>query len=274
MPAGREETSFRGAGHRITAVIQPSEAIFGGLPGEPVEATGDTTRAPDSRLSFDQPRFPPDDLRALPFWDYARREGTSPVVVLAGNDGPVVRPLHADDDLPEAVGTIHRWLGLPPAKREEVIPGELRKGASGSVAWVAGFQILADDGGDLPALIADLLGSPGIPAAAAAGIVDDLSGRTLGLANVERAAVASALWEQANETPDGQAMGAILRWFDANWRNVPASNRPSAHAVLEQCERAKSLAPSGPAGDALREQLRSDAAALEATALLGQSTSD
>lgn len=226
-------TTSRGNGFAVTAEIQPDRVIFGHLadetgnrpadeagslpadvasgpsasgpqsiPAGPVTVRGETSRPPERRLDPAGPRFPPDSLREVPYWDQARTGSATPVLVVL-TEPPVVRSLlGTGDDLPSAVAAVRGWV-----ERGDDVESSL-PGAS-AVGWVAGFELLLRTATDVPALTARILGSPGIPGAAVRGILALL-------ATADPAPLARTVLDTMAGARDPEAVVAALTWLDAN----------------------------------------------------------
>jgi len=240
-PTDATQTSARGSGHLVTASVSPDRAVFGDLPGSPQTFTGETSRPPERRPAPDGPRFPPDSLREVPFWDQARPDADLPVLVVLA-DPPVLRALTgADDDLPGAVATIHGWTD-----DGADVEGSLTSGAP-AVCWVAGFELLTRSTTDLPGLVSHLLGLPGRPGAAVRGIL-----AVRALLDDDVAELGRRLLGVLTDEQDPEALVALLAWFDAHRSQVGSD---VLDAVRTEAARAAGLRFDRPDGDAWSQEV-------------------
>jgi hypothetical protein len=237
-------TSARGDGFRVTAEITPGEAVFGPLPGGPVTVDGTTRRPPDRRPDPAGPRFPPDSLREVPYWDQARSDTGTPVLCVQSSPPAVRTLLGADDDLPRAVDLIRNWV----AREADVLDG--LPGAP-APAFVAGFELLLRTTADLPGLLDGMLAIPDRPGAAVRGIVALLPPHTNLLPDVTFTALARVLLAALSTERNPEALVALLTWFGAN------SDRTSdlGKDVMAAAERASTLTFAGPDGDAWHQEV-------------------
>lgn len=243
-PADASQTSARGSGYLVTVSVSPDDAVFGPLPGSPQTFTGETSRPPERRLDPAGPRFPPDTLREVPFWDQARPDVDLPVLVVLA-DPPVLRALTGpDDDLPGAVATIHGWTD-----GGADVSATLAGGAP-AVCWVAGFELLARSTTDLPGLVARVLGLPGRPGGAVRGIVALLSARAL--PDDQVADLGRRLLEVLADEQDPEALVALLGWFDAQRSRIGPDVLDEVRAVAA---RAAALRFDGPDADAWSQEV-------------------
>ena len=236
--------SARGSGFRVTAEITLGEAVFGPLPDAPVTADGETSRPPDRRPDPAGPRFPPDSLREVPYWDQARPNIDTPVLCVQSNPPAVRTLLGADDDLPRAVALIRGWV----AQGADVMGG--LPGAP-APAFVAGFELLLRTTTDLPGLLDSVLAIPGRPGAAVRGIVALLPPHTNLLPGPAFTAVARILLAALSTERDPEALVALLSWFDANSDRTADLEKE----IKAAAERATALTFTGPDGDAWHQEV-------------------
>ena len=250
-PAPAGETTFRGAGYTLAAEIEPDQVVFGPRPDARMTLRGETGRPPDSRQDPGGPRFPPDSLRDVPYWDQAGSGAETPVLCVLSSP-PVLRALLGpDDDLPRAVGMIRGWVG-----HEDDVERSL-PGAS-AICYVAGFELLLRTTTDLPGLLERILRIPGRPGAAARGIIRLLHPRTGQLPDAEVAAVARKLLAVMAHERDPEALVAYLTWFDAHKERVTGL----AKEVRAEAEQVATLQFDGPDGEAWRQEVARFAAPL------------
>ncbi|GIG23015.1 hypothetical protein Cch01nite_37390 [Cellulomonas chitinilytica] len=249
-PADAAQTSGRGSGYLVTASVSPGDAVFGALPDAAQTVTGETSRPPERRLDPDGPRFPPDTLRDVPFWDQARPGVDAPVLVVA-SDPPVVRALTGpDDDLPAAVATIRGWTDGD-ADVERDLEQDLEGGAP-AVCYVAGFELLARTTSDLPGLAERFLRMPDRPGAAVHGIIALLGPRTGALPDDEVADLGRRLLGVLADEQDPEALVAFLGWFDAHRARL---DKGVVKVLPGQAARAAGLRFDGPDGDAWTQEV-------------------
>jgi hypothetical protein len=235
-------TSFRGGGHRLTAEIAVVELLFGPGTEDPLRLQGDTPRPPEERVDVGSARFPPDTLRAIPYWDVARPGVATPVLVLV-DEPPVVRALlGADDDLPEAVTRLRRWIELPPESRRDAVLADLH-GNADPVSFAAGFELLAEDDPDLAGLFRAFVSLEGRDPAGVEAVVRLLRGRAGGLPESAVEPLATTLVEALQDEDEPEAVAAYLAWFDA--LGVPPE---LAQRVAVQAARARDLRVDRPGG--------------------------
>lgn len=253
-PVSAEQTSFRGAGHEVTAEVEIDRTLFGDAPDSPVTVEGQTSRAPESRSAPDEPRFPPDTLREVPFWDQAVPGAAQEVLVVLAYP-PVVRALlGTGDDLPDAVAMIRTWTekGAGPKAVEGDLSGS---DAPHAVAFVAGFELLARSTDDLAALTDRFLGLSAIPGAAVRGILALLNRQAGQLAEAQLAAVGRRLADGFAAESDPEALVAYATWFDAHHEQVEAADESAWSDAVAAAERAASLTFDGADGDAWHQEV-------------------
>jgi hypothetical protein len=200
--------SGRGGGFAVTAEIHPERAVFGPLPDSPVTVDGETSLPAGRRTGPGEARFPPDTLRAVPYWDQAR-PGDPQQVLCVQSAPPVVRALTGPgDDLPGAVAMIHAWSGPGDVERDLANPAP-------AICYVAGFEYLLRTTTDVPALAERILRLPGRPGAAARGILDQLQARAVHLPDRDVTVLAGRLLPVLADETDPEAVVAFLAWFSA-----------------------------------------------------------
>lgn len=237
-------TSGRGSGFRVTAEITPGEPVFGPLPDAPVTADGETSRPPDRRPDPAGPRFPPDSLREVPYWDQARPHTGTPVLCVRSSPPAVRTLLGADDDLPRAVDLIRDWV----AQGADVMGG--LPGAP-APAFVAGFELLMRTTTDLPGLLDSILAISDRPGAAVRGIVALLPPHTNLLPDATFTAVARILLATLSTERDPEALVALLTWFGANSERTSDLEKD----IRAAAERASTLTFAGPDGDVWHQEV-------------------
>ena len=250
-PAQAGETTLRGAGYMLAAEIAPDRAIFGPRPDAAVTLRGETARPPERRQEPGGPRFPPDSLRDVPYWDQAC-PGADPPVLCVLSDPPVLRALLGpDDDLPGAVGIIRGWVEQGTDVRKS-LPG------APAVCYVAGFELLLRTTTDLPGLVERILRIPGRPGAAARGILQLLNVRTGRLPDADVAALARKLLAVLADERDPEALVAYLTWFDAHRQRATGLDKD----LRAEAERVVTLRFDGPDGAAWQQEVARFAAPL------------
>ena len=256
------ETSFFGPGYRLSAEINPQQALFGSMPDVPVRLEGETTRAPDARLSLDAFYFPPDTLRRVPYWDYARAGVPQQVMVVLAEPA-LVRPLTGlKDNLPDAVKLIYGWTRLPEDKQKSAVMADLAKPGHSPVTYVAAFELLMATTSDLLGLYNTFLSLPGQTGAAIGGIVDELRSAATSLSDQEIKALAWRLLEGWVQESDPAALSSYIVWFDQHRQRTWSDDEKVREAVLAQVERASSLSFPGPYAKLWKQQIRNCTAAL------------
>jgi hypothetical protein len=258
-PVPASDTDFRGDGFALTARLTVREVLFGSPDGE-LELQGQTSRPPAQRVGPDEDRFPPDDLRRVPYWDQAD-DRPADVACLLG-PSPTLRALHgADDDLPQAVVTIRTWLdGDADA---EAIQQSLSSGDTSSpVGYVAGFELATRTCTDLAGLLGQFLELPGCPAAAVAGILEWIHRNTDQQPDEAVAGLAHLVLGVLTDRAEPEAMIAGLSWFDAH-RIRLAQASPELLAAARA--RAADLADADSTSEAWTSEVRRFASALAET---------
>ena len=264
--AAAGQTSFRGAGYRITAQFTPRDTLFGAPPAGPLKLQGETPTAPQDRLSLQAPGFPPDALRQTDYWEYAQANAPqqAPAVVLVLLSQPAAVRILAgqDDDLPQAVARIHAWLQLAGANQKASVYQNLSGGLTSPVAYLAGFELLMAQEPDLGALFERFNRLPNRPGAAIPGILDLLAGAALRRPQPEVKALALKLLEGWKTESDPAAISSYLLWFDANgektWEDDPSLRKD----MLAQAAIAAALSFSGKDASQWQQQVRYEAGVL------------
>jgi hypothetical protein len=259
------ETSFRGAGWRITVQISPQQTLLGSLPDPTLELQGDTQRAPEARLGPTSGLFPPDTLRQLNYWDYARANTPQRVLVVI-SDPTIVRILTGpEDDLPQAVIQILAWLKAPGKDQKAAVLENLSKSVYNPVAYLAGFELLLTQKADSPALFEAFNRLPGRPAAAIQGIIDRISGFSNGMSDSELKALAMSLLEQWKTENDPAVLASYLLWFGAYGPRIWGKDPDLRKTVLAEAQRAQAMTFSGANADQWQQRVRYYASTLAKT---------
>jgi hypothetical protein len=255
------ETTFRGAGYRLTAEIASRRSLFGPLPESTVRLQGTTKRAPNQRLNLGAPRFPPDALRQEAYWEYALPGVIQPVLVIP-TDPAVVRPLTgSDDELPDTVIIIHRWTNLARAEQWSTVFADLGKPGRSAVSYAAGFELLLKTTSDLPGLVDSFLSLPGRPGAATQEVLSQLYAIAMSLPQAEAAALARQLLVHWTKEVEPAALLGYLTWFDAH-RRVWGDDPKLKTAVLLEAKRSVALSFSGPNALAWQQRVQQQGAFL------------
>jgi hypothetical protein len=258
------ETSCRGAAYLITAEVYPQRLLAGSLPTEKIIIQGETYRSPDARLSFASTYFPPDALRRIDYWDYATLNVPQLVLVIL-SESTLIRPLDdLDDNLLEAVSTIHSWLQLPKENQEKVVMETLSKSVKNPISYVAGFELLLSNGSDASTLFENFNNLSGRPGVAIKGIIDQLCYIAPALTDSEVKALSWALIEGWKMESNPAALSGYLIYFDACRQRMWKDNFNLKAAVLAQVERIKSISFSGVDAEQWDEKVRYYASVLEA----------
>jgi hypothetical protein len=256
------ETSFLGVGYRMSAEINPQHTLFGSLPDVPVRLEGETARAPDARLALDTLYFPPDTLRKVPYWDYARAGVSQQVVVVMAEPALVCLLTGLEDTLPGAVKVIYSWTRLPEAEQKSAVMADLVKPGHSPVACVAGFELLMGTTSDLPGLYDNFLSIPGCTGAAIGGIVDKLRSAATVLSDQEIKVLAWRLLNGWVHESDPAALSSYIVWYDQHRHRAWGGDEKMREAILVQLERASSLSFSGPYARLWKQQIKNYASAL------------
>lgn len=247
------ETGFRGAGFAVATEIDPGRSIFGADLDRRVLLHGETPLPPERRTDPGGPRFPPDSLREVPFWDQARPHLAIPVLCLTA-EPPVVRALVGpEDDLPAAVALIHGWLDSEAGHAD--VERDLTERRVSPVAWVAGFELLLRTSTDVADLSARFLRLPNRPGAAARGVLTLLRRTLPEMPESEIAVLAQQLLDAMVDETDPEALVAYLSLLDAEHQRITAADAALADAVRTAAERAVTLHVEGPDGEAWAGEL-------------------
>jgi hypothetical protein len=241
----------RGGGYALTAAVEPGRVVFGSPPDTTVELHGETSLPPERRPPPGEPRFPPDALREVPYWDQARPGDPAPVLCVQSQP-PVVRALTGPgDDLPDAVAMIRGWTGPADVERDLANPAP-------AICYVAGFELLLRTTTDVPGLAERVLRLPGRPGAAAAGILQLLQARAAQMPDADVTALARRLLAAMADEQDPQAAVAYLAWFSAQQPRIGDLDG----AVRDEAQRVAARPFDGPDGDAWRAEVTRYAQAL------------
>lgn len=249
------ETSFRGAGYRLTAQISPQQILIGALPGQTIELQGETSRAPEARLSLNSAHFPPDTLHQIAYWDYAQ-SNRSQLVLVVLSEPTAVRVLEGqEDDLPQAVVKVYSWLQLPAADQKAVVLADLSKSVYDPVAYLAGFELLMAQESDLSGLFETFNNLPGRPGAAIQGIVDRLYSEATSLPEPQLKALSRKLLDSWTAENDPAALSSYLIWFDAHKQRTWQADQTMRQAVLANAEKARTISFSGANADQWKQRV-------------------
>jgi hypothetical protein len=250
------ETSFRGAGYRITAQISPQQLLLGSLPGETIELQGETRRSPEARLTLTSALFPPDTLHRIDYWDYAHSNGPQRVLVVL-SEPTIVQVLEGQaDDLPQAVVKVHAWLQLPAKDQKAVVLEDLSQSVYDPIAYLAGFELLMAQQADLAVLFETFNKLPARPGAAIQGIVDRLYSAATSLPEPAIKALSRQLLASWTTENDPAALSSYLIWFDAHRQRTWQADQTMRAGVLAEAERARSMSFSGAQADQWAQQVR------------------
>jgi hypothetical protein len=235
---------MRGAGYTLAAEIVPDHVVFGPRPGATVTLRGETGRPPERRQGPGEPRFPPDSLREVPYWDQARPGAQTPVLCVLSDPAVLRALLGPDDDLPHAVGTIRGWVSQG---------GDVERGLPGApaVCYVAGFELLLRTTTDLPGLVERILRTPGRPGAAARGILQLLHPRVGQLPDAEVVTLARKLLAIMADEREAEALVAYLIWFDAHRERVTGLDRE----IRAEAERVATIRFDGPEAETWHQEV-------------------
>ncbi len=257
-PASSAETGRRGGGWHVAASVQPEHTVFGDLPKGPVSVEGDATRPPERRLALDGPIFPPDTLREMPYWEYARADAKQAVLVI--DTQPVyIRAISGQDDtLVAAVRLVRHWVELPRNSQAKAILTDLGKPGGAAVAHAAGFELLLQQNDDLDALIDSFFAITGRPGAATQQALGLLQPTALARPARERVALGTrllAFWKGEN---DPAALLGYIAWFSA-MHAAWGGDATLKEAVAAEARRAAALTIDGPDAAAWQKRVRQQA---------------
>jgi hypothetical protein len=232
------ETALRAPGYRLMAEITPQQPLIGPLPVNKVLLQGVTLRPPNSRLSLSSALFPTDELRRLPYWEFAQSGLVQPVLV-ALSEPPQVRLLKGEDDpLPGEMTLIHRWNTLPAAEQKAAVLADLGKAEHSPVACAAGFELLKGAASDLPALFDTFASLPSCQGQAMQGILENLylSGTELPEGVLQALAWRLLIgWQKENHPA---ALSGYLLWFNAYRNQTWSIDDRMKSEVIAQTKRA------------------------------------
>lgn len=255
------ETAFRGEGYRLTVEINPRQPIFGTLPQSNLCLQGDTRHPPAQRVSLDELRFPPDELREDEYWDCVEPSSVQTVLVIVA-EPPVIRLLTGpDDELVNAVALIYRWTRLDQTAQLSTVITDLHKGVLSPVAYVAGFELLMNVTPDLPMLVDSFLTLPGRAGAATRGILDKLYVAATGLPQSEITVLARRLLAALHTEHEPTSLIGYLLWFDAH-RRAWSDDPQMKVSLMAEAERASHLSFQGPHALSWQKRVREQAAFL------------
>jgi hypothetical protein len=257
IPAG--QTSFRGAGYRLTSEINPQRPLFGPLQQAVVRLQGQTDRPPDARLA-PETLFPPDALRQAAYWDCAQSGPSQTVLAVLPEPAQVRLLAGPEDDLPAAVALIHRWTRLEKGQISSAVLTELAKPDHSPVAYTAGFELLKSTTADLPGLFLAFVRLPGRPGAAIQGVLETLSAVAGSLSGPEIMTLARRLLEGWSQENDPAALAAYLLWFDAHRTRTWLGDARMKGAVMAEAKRARDLKFTGPNSRAWEQKVQYSAA--------------
>lgn len=254
-------SGLRGGGFRLTITVTPQQAIFGPLPQGPQRVEGDTALPPDRRSPPDGPRFPPDDVRELPYWDTAQPPGPHPVLVVA-LDPPLVRRLSGPaDDLPAVVARVRGWVEADAGKHPGKLLGELSTPGNHPAAYLAAFELLQRSAPDIVALVEAFLDLPDRPGAATRAVLGRVYQATGRLPETARSTLGARLAAVLPREHDPAALLGYLTWFDAYAGSLDG---PTKAAVAREAERIAGMHLTGPDATAWRSRLDQQLASLRA----------
>ena len=259
IPVPAAQTSFRGAGWRITVQLTSHTVLFGSAPADPLRLQGDTPTAPQDRSTA--PGFPPDSLRQEDYWGSAQKGLNQPVLVLLSQPAALRRLTGPQDDLPAAVRLIHDWLQRPATDQPSAIYHDLA-GPASPAAWTAGFELLMGQDPDWSALFERFNRLPGRPAAAITGILDLLNSTALAQARQDLTELANRLLAAFAAEDHPAALSAYLVWFEANAEETWEDNPSMRAQVLTRARQVTGLTFSGAFSHQWLEQVRSYADSL------------
>jgi len=183
------------AAFTVVAQVHPGDVIFGEVSEESVTAHGTTSRPTNLRLQPDGSLFPPDTLRQVPYWDYARTGPQQTVMVLLGEPACVRMLLGPHDDLPAAISQVREWTRLPGSDQLRVVPSDLNDRPASAVAYLAGFQLLSATERELVETVRVFLAIENRPPAGTAGMVNELQLMAANLPTGEVTEIAALLLE-------------------------------------------------------------------------------
>lgn len=249
------ETSFRGAGYRITAQISPQQILFGPSPGEKLELQGDTSRAPEARVSLNSAQFPPDTLHQTAYWDYAQANGPQQVFVILSEPTTVRLLAGQNDSLPQAVTQIHAWLQLPKEAQKATVLEDLSQAVYDPIAYLAGFELLMAQESGLAVLFETFNNLPDRPGAAIQGIVDRLYREATALPEPQLKALARKFLDSWETETDPAVLASYLIWFDAHRQRTWQADPDMQKAVLASAEKVRTMPFSGPDAEQWKQRV-------------------
>lgn len=249
------ETSFRGAGYRITAQISPQELIVGSLPREKIYLQGQTSRTPDTRLNINSAFFPPDTLHRIDYWDYAQINETQRVLVILSEPNRIKVLSDSSDTLPEAVNLSHSWLQLPRENQKTIVLEALSQSTQNPVAYLVGFELLSNQESDLSVLFENFNNLPGRPGAAIQGIVDHLYNLAISLSESEIKILSRKLLDGWQKENDPAVLSSYLIWFDAYRKRTWQDDQNMRQIILAEAKRAQKMSFSGVNAEQWQQQI-------------------